>query len=181
MKTKINLNEKNILITGSPGFIGANLVIRLLKELSGGLLVSVDNLNDHYDVGLKKYRLELIERASESSNVKHEFIKGDIADKNFIDDLFSQYKFQIVVNLAAQGGVRYSIENPGAYIASNITGFFNILEACRHNPVEHLVYASTTLQARLSMAETKKSLSALTIKSIIPSRSTQQRKKATSY
>ena len=144
MKAPVNLNGKKILVTGSPGFIGANLVIRLLSEMTGGQVVSVDNLNNYYDVGLKNYRLGLIERAAKNSNVAHEFIKGDIADKNFIDELFSKYKFEIVVNLAAQAGVRYSIENPDAYIASNITGFFNVLEACRHNPVEHLVYASSS-------------------------------------
>ena len=134
MKTQINLNNKKILITGSPGFIGANLVIRLLSELSGSKIISVDNLNSYYDVNLKKYRLGLIEQASKKSRSTHEFIKGDIADKNFVDDLFTKYKFEIVVNLAAQAGVRYSIENPGAYIKSNITGFFNILEACRGTP-----------------------------------------------
>ena len=140
----INLNEKNILVTGSPGFIGANLVIRLLGELSGGKIISVDNLNNYYDVNLKYYRLNLIETAAKKSKSAHEFIKGNIADKNFVDDLFARYKFNIVVNLAAQAGVRYSIENPGVYIESNITGFFNILEACRYNPVEHLIYASSS-------------------------------------
>ncbi|MBR1486699.1 MAG: GDP-mannose 4,6-dehydratase [Synergistaceae bacterium] len=145
MKTQINLNEKNILVTGSPGFIGANLVLRLLSEMSGGKIVSVDNLNNYYDVGLKNYRLGLIENAAKNSEATHEFIKGDIADKNFIDDLFARYKFEIVVNLAAQAGVRYSIENPGAYIESNIVGFFNILEACRHDKkLEHLIYASSS-------------------------------------
>ncbi|MBR0094836.1 MAG: NAD-dependent epimerase/dehydratase family protein [Synergistaceae bacterium] len=144
MKAEINLNNKNILVTGSPGFIGANLVIRLLSELSGGRVVSVDSMNNYYDVGLKEYRLGLIEEAAKSSPVAHEFIKGNIADKNFIDELFARYGFDVVVNLAAQAGVRYSIENPGAYIESNIVGFFNILEACRHHPVEHLVYASSS-------------------------------------
>ncbi|MBR2207186.1 MAG: NAD-dependent epimerase/dehydratase family protein [Synergistaceae bacterium] len=144
MKTQINLNEKNILITGSPGFIGANLVIRLLSELSGSKIISVDNFNNYYDVGLKHYRRDLIEKAAKTSKATHEFIKGNIADKNFVDDLFARYKFDVVVNLAAQAGVRYSIENPATYIESNIVGFFNILEACRHNPVEHLVYASSS-------------------------------------
>ena len=144
MKQNINLNNKTILVTGSPGFIGANLVIRLLKELSGGTVVSLDNMNDYYDPKLKEYRLSLIEKVAEESSVDHIFIKGDIADKNLIDEIFKKYKFSIVVNLAAQAGVRYSIDHPDVYIQSNIIGFYNILEACRHNPVEHLIYASSS-------------------------------------
>lgn len=143
-KTKINLNGKNILVTGSPGFIGANLVLRLLKEMTSGTIVSLDNMNDYYDPKLKEYRLELIEKAAENSPVKHVFVKGSIADKPLIGKLFAEYKFDVVVNLAAQAGVRYSIDHPDVYIESNIIGFYNILEACRNNPVEHLIYASSS-------------------------------------
>ena len=143
-KTKIDLNGKNILVTGSPGFIGANLVLRLLKEMTSGTIVSLDNMNDYYDPKLKEYRLELIEKAAENASVKHVFVKGSIADKPLIDKLFAEYKFDVVVNLAAQAGVRYSIDHPDVYIESNIIGFYNILEACRNNPVEHLVYASSS-------------------------------------
>jgi nucleoside-diphosphate-sugar epimerase len=143
-KVKIDLNNKTILVTGSPGFIGANLVIRLLKEMSGGTVVSLDNMNDYYDVKLKEYRLGLIEKAAHTSPVKHIFIRGSIGDKELVDSLFEEYKFDIVVNLAAQAGVRYSIDHPDVYIESNIIGFYNILEACRNHPVEHLVYASSS-------------------------------------
>lgn len=145
MKEKIILNGKTILVTGSPGFIGANLVIRLLNELSEGtVIVSVDNMSDYYDVSLKEWRLKQIEEKAKYSAAKHIFIKGNIADKVMIDNLFKEYHFDIVVNLAAQAGVRYSIENPDVYIESNIIGFYNILEACRNNPVEHLIYASSS-------------------------------------
>ena len=143
-KVKINLNGKTILVTGSPGFIGANLVLRLLKEMKSGTIVSFDNLNDYYDPALKEYRLSLINEAAITSPVRHIFVKGNIADKALIDKLFAEYKFDVVVNLAAQAGVRYSIDHPDVYIESNIIGFYNILEACRHNPVEHLVYASSS-------------------------------------
>ena len=143
-KVHIDLNGKTILVTGSPGFIGANLVRRLLKEMNAGTVVSLDNMNNYYDPALKEYRLSLTENAAENSAVKHVFVKGSIADKALIDRLFSEYKFDIVVNLAAQAGVRYSIDHPDVYIESNIIGFYNILEACRNNPVEHLVYASSS-------------------------------------
>ena len=143
-KVKIELDNKTILVTGSPGFIGANLVIRLLKEMKGGIVISLDNMNDYYDPKLKEYRLSLIEQEAETSSAKHVFIKGSIADKTLIDKIFSEYKPSVVVNLAAQAGVRYSIDHPDAYIESNIIGLYNILEACRHNPVEHLVYASSS-------------------------------------
>ena len=143
-KTKITLNGKTILVTGSPGFIGANLVMRLLKEMSSGTVVSLDNMNDYYDPALKEYRLRLIEKAAENSKAEHLFVKGSIGNKVLIDRLFAEYHFDIVVNLAAQAGVRYSIDHPDVYIESNIVGFYNILEACRHNPVEHLVYASSS-------------------------------------
>ncbi|MBQ9263283.1 MAG: NAD-dependent epimerase/dehydratase family protein [Clostridia bacterium] len=138
------MNNKAILVTGSPGFIGANLVIRLLKDMSGGTIVSLDNMNDYYDPQLKEYRLSLVEKAAQSSTVKHVFVKGSIGDKALVNDLFEKYHFDIVVNLAAQAGVRYSIDHPDVYIESNVIGFYNILEACRHFPVEHLVYASSS-------------------------------------
>ncbi len=136
---KRNLNGKKILVTGAAGFIGANLSLRLLNDFENITLVGLDNMNDYYDVSLKEYRLAKLQ---EYSNFI--FVKGNLADKKLIDELFSKYKFDVVVNLAAQAGVRYSITNPGAYIESNIIGFYNILEACRNNPVEHLVYASSS-------------------------------------
>ena len=136
---------KNILVTGSAGFIGANLVKRLFKDMKSSTIVGIDNLNSYYDVSLKEYRLrELDNLNSQLSTVNYQFVKGSIADRELINKLFAEYKFDIVVNLAAQAGVRYSIENPDVYIESNIIGFYNILEACRHNPVEHLVYASSS-------------------------------------
>lgn len=144
MKTKVDLNGKTILVTGSPGFIGANLVLRLLKEMKSGTIISLDNMNDYYDPGLKEYRLGLIEKAAKDSPVQHIFIRGDLSNKALIDDLFETHHPAVVVNLAAQAGVRYSIDHPDVYIASNLIGFYNILEACRHFPVEHLVYASSS-------------------------------------
>lgn len=126
------------LVTGAAGFIGSNLVMRLLGEDPEAVVVGLDNMNDYYDVSLKEWRLKQIV----SGNWK--FIKGDIADKSLVEKLFSEEHFDIVVNLAAQAGVRYSITNPDAYIYSNIIGFYNILEACRHYPVKHLVYASSS-------------------------------------
>ena len=143
-KQPISLTDKTILVTGSPGFIGAYLVLRLLRELSGGTVVSLDNMNDYYEVSLKEWRLAQIEEAAKSSAVKHVFVKGSIGDKALVDRLFEQYHFDVVVNLAAQAGVRYSIDHPDVYIESNLVGFYNILEACRHYPVEHLVYASSS-------------------------------------
>ncbi len=134
----------SILVTGSAGFIGANLIIRLLKDMNGGVMISLDSMNDYYDISLKEYRLNLIENAVKESNVRYIFVKGSIADKALVDSLFEEYKFDIVVNLAAQAGVRHSIEHPDVYIESNIIGFYNILEACRNHPVEHLVYASSS-------------------------------------
>lgn len=134
-----------ILITGSAGFIGSNLVLRLLKTEPGHEIVGLDNMNDYYDVSLKEYRLQQIDAYVKSHpECTYRFIKGNIADKSLIDSLFEEEHFDIVVNLAAQAGVRYSIENPDAYIQSNVIGFYNILEACRHNPVQHLVYASSS-------------------------------------
>lgn len=141
---KIDLNGKTILVTGSPGFIGTNLVIRLLKEMGSGTVVSLDNMNDYYEVSLKEWRLEQIEKAVVRSPVEHIFVRGSIGDMVLVNELFNTYHFDVVVNLAAQAGVRYSIDHPDVYIESNIIGFYNILEACRHNPVEHLVYASSS-------------------------------------
>ena len=143
-KIHVELNGKTILVTGSPGFIGANLVLRLLKEMNSGTVISLDNMNDYYDPALKEYRLSLIEDAAKESSVKHVFIRGSIADKALVDQTFAKYQPSVVVNLAAQAGVRYSIDHPDVYIESNLIGFYNILEACRHNPVEHLVYASSS-------------------------------------
>lgn len=129
-KVKIDLNNKNILVTGSPGFIGANLVLRLLKDMTAGTVISLDNMNDYYDPTLKEYRLGLIEEAAKSSPARHVFVKSSIADKVLVDQVFAEYKPAVVVNLAAQAGVRYSIDHPDVYIESNLIGFYNILEAC---------------------------------------------------
>ena len=149
--TNIELKGKTILVTGGAGFIGSNLILELLRTVENINIVSIDNLNDYYDVSIKEWRLSEIEKEIEKHpNSKYYFIKGDIADKNTIDSIFNEYKPEIVVNLAAQAGVRYSIINPDAYIQSNIIGFYNILEACRHSydngkkGVEHLVYASSS-------------------------------------
>ncbi|MBR2708610.1 MAG: SDR family NAD(P)-dependent oxidoreductase [Bacilli bacterium] len=133
------MDNQKILVTGAAGFIGSNLCERLLSDYKDITLVGLDNMNDYYDVSLKEYRLSKLK-----NNSNFIFVKGDVADKKLIDDLFDKYKFDIVVNLAAQAGVRYSVENPDAYINSNIIGFYNILEACRHNMPKHLVYASSS-------------------------------------
>lgn len=137
---KIDLKGKTILITGAAGFIGSNLVKELFNTVDDIKIIGIDNMNDYYDVSIKEYRLEKINKL----NKNFIFIKGDISDKDTIDNLFNEYKPRVVVNLAAQAGVRYSITNPDAYIKSNLIGFYNILEACRHNEVEHLVYASSS-------------------------------------
>ena len=141
----IQLQGKTILVTGAAGFIGANLVMEVLKTVQPVHIVGLDNLSDYYDVSIKAYRLAEIEKlVAENPQSNWEFIKGNIADKALIEQLFEKYKFTVVVNLAAQAGVRYSITNPDVYIESNIIGFYNILEACRNHPVEHLVYASSS-------------------------------------
>jgi len=142
---------QTILVTGAAGFIGSNLVMELLRSLSPVQIIGLDNMNDYYDVSIKEYRLEQIAASAiELSESQWIFIKGNLADKALIDKIFADYQPEIVVNLAAQAGVRYSITNPDAYIESNLIGFYNILEACRHSydngskGVEHLVYASSS-------------------------------------
>lgn len=151
LSNNMNLNNKTILITGAAGFIGSNLVMELFRTVNKVKIVGVDNMNDYYDVSLKEYRLYEIEKlTSEHPESEWIFIKGDISDRKLIDTIFEEYQFDIVVNLAAQAGVRYSIDHPDVYIESNIIGFYNILEACRHSydngakGVEHLVYASSS-------------------------------------
>lgn len=137
--SKVDLENRTILVTGAAGFIGSNLVKRIYKETPNVAVIGIDNMNAYYDVALKDFRLKELEQYSTFT-----FVKGNIADKKLINELFEKYKPSIVVNLAAQAGVRYSITNPDAYIESNLVGFFNILEACRNYPVEHLVYASSS-------------------------------------
>ncbi len=148
---KIDLKNKTILVTGSAGFIGSNLVLELLSSLSPLTIIGIDNMNDYYDVSIKEWRLTEIDKCLLAhSDSSYKFYRGDIADKSLIDKIFNEHKPDVVVNLAAQAGVRYSITNPDAYIQSNLIGFYNILEACRHSydngekGVEHLVYASSS-------------------------------------
>ncbi len=158
LQNNIQLEGAYVLVTGAAGFIGSNLVMRLFQEMKRGTIVGLDNMNSYYDVSLKEYRIREIE-SQPHSEVDWHFVRGDIADKELVNRLFAEYKFDIVVNLAAQAGVRYSIENPDAYIQSNMIGFYNILEACRHSfdgidngqltidnyrGVKHLVYASSS-------------------------------------
>ncbi len=147
---EINLNSSTILVTGAAGFIGSNLVARLLRNLENAKIVGIDNLNDYYSPALKQSRLDSLEKEARRSSSSWRFMRGNIADKTFLDDLFGDFPFNVVVNLAAQAGVRYGMENPYAYVESNLVGFVNILEACRHSydcakkGVEHLVYASSS-------------------------------------
>lgn len=141
----INLESKTILVTGAAGFIGANLVAALLNTVKDIKLVGLDNINDYYDVSIKEYRLSEIRKlAAAKPDCTWTFIKGNLADKALIEKIFTESKPEMVVNLAAQAGVRYSITNPDVYVESNLVGFYNILEACRNHPVEHLVYASSS-------------------------------------
>lgn len=145
LTTNIDLKNKTVLVTGAAGFIGSNLVMELLRTVENINVVGLDNMNDYYDVSIKDYRLSEIEKlAAQYPSSKWTFIRGNIADKAIIANCFAHYKFNVVVNLAAQAGVRYSITNPDVYIESNVVGFYNILEACRNHPVEHLVYASSS-------------------------------------
>lgn len=151
MQKNMVLRKKNIFITGSAGFIGSNLVLNLLQNIEPVNIIGIDNMNDYYDVSIKEYRLQQIEQvAKKHLDSSWTFIKGSIADKTLVNDIFEKYHPSIVVNLAAQAGVRYSITNPDVYIESNLIGFYNILEACRHSydngqaGVQHLVYASSS-------------------------------------
>ena len=148
LEKNIDLAEKRILVTGAAGFIGANLVIELMGRYPGCRIKGIDNVNNYYDVGIKEYRLDKIAAAAQYDD-QFELIRGSIADRDLVDRVFDEFKPEVVVNLAAQAGVRYSIENPGAYMESNMIGFYNILEACRHSyddgpGVKHLVYASSS-------------------------------------
>ncbi len=144
-KRNIILKNKTVLVTGAAGFIGANLVLELLRKESPLTIIGIDNMNDYYDVSIKEYRLsEIVKTANAHHDSKWVFIKGSIADKALVEDTFKKYEPSVVVNLAAQAGVRYSITNPDVYIESNIIGFYNILEACRAHAVDHLVYASSS-------------------------------------
>jgi len=144
LKPNVDLNNKTVLVTGAAGFIGCNLVKELLRSFHGMRIVGIDNMNDYYDVSIKEFRLAEIEKAVAQSDCAWRFVRGSIADKALIESIFTEEKPAVVVNLAAQAGVRYSITNPDVYIEANLIGFYNILEACRHNEVEHLVYASSS-------------------------------------
>ena len=145
LERNVNLEGASVLVTGAAGFVGYHLVLELLETVPGIKIVGLDNMNDYYDVSIKDFRLSEIEKKiAEKSGASWEFIRGDISDKALIDSCFEKYGFDVVVNLAAQAGVRYSITNPDAYIRSNVIGFYNILEACRNFPVKHLVYASSS-------------------------------------
>ena len=139
MKTRVELENKTILVTGSAGFIGFYLSKRLLEEIKGVKVIGFDSINDYYDVSLKEWRLDQLSKYDNFI-----FVRGNLADKELVNKVFKDYKPSVVVNLAAQAGVRYSIDHPDVYIESNLIGFYNILEACRYNPVEHLVYASSS-------------------------------------
>ena len=145
LKPNVDLNHKTVLITGVAGFIGSFLVRELLCSYDTVHIVGIDNMNEYYDVSLKEQRLEQIRKTAETrADSTWTFCPGTIANKELVENLFAEYKFDVVINLAAQAGVRYSIENPDAYVESNLIGFYHILEACRNHPVEHLVYASSS-------------------------------------
>ena len=141
----VDLSNKTVLITGAAGFIGASLAERLFLSEKNLRIVGIDSMNDYYDPSIKEYRLSKISAAASSlPRGSWEFIRGNIADRTLVDSLFEKHGFSVVINLAAQAGVRYSITNPDVYIESNVVGFYNILEACRKYPVDHLVYASSS-------------------------------------
>ena len=141
----VDLKNSTVLVTGAAGFIGSNLVMELLRTVEPIRIVGIDNMNDYYDPAIKEYRLSEIDKlAGEHPSSEWIFVKGNIADRPLLEELFEKYRFNVAVNLAAQAGVRYSITNPDVYIESNLIGFYNILECCRHYPVEHLVYASSS-------------------------------------
>lgn len=147
IEPNVSLDNKTVLVTGAAGFIGSNLVKALMKSTKNISVVGIDNMNDYYDVSIKEYRLKQLEDLAgerKSEGVSWSFVRGNIADKELIEKIFAEYGFDVVVNLAAQAGVRYSITHPDVYIESNLIGFYNILEACRNHPVEHLVYASSS-------------------------------------
>ena len=144
LQPNVSLAGKTVLITGAAGFVGANLVLSLMKKEPSTRIVGVDNMNDYYDVSIKEYRLSEIDRASKAAKADFTLIRGSIADATLVERTFAEYRPDVVVNLAAQAGVRYSIDHPDVYIESNVIGFYNILEACRRYPVEHLVYASSS-------------------------------------
>lgn len=144
LQSNITLEGSTILVTGAAGFIGANLVLELFRSARNVRVVGLDSLNDYYDVSIKEFRLKQIESAAARTGSEWVFVKGNIADKKLVNGVFERYHFDIMINLAAQAGVRYSITNPDAYVESNLVGFYNILEACRHFPVKHLVYASSS-------------------------------------
>ena len=164
---KVELNNKRIFVTGGAGFIGAFLCKEVLRRFPDADIVAFDSMNSYYEVSLKEYRLGDIKRVALDSNIisgteflsenftagRFTFIRGNLADKALVEEVFQKYRFDVVVNLAAQAGVRYSIDHPDVYIESNIIGFYNILEACRHYPVEHLVYASSSVYRVLSPRE----------------------------
>ena len=144
LNENIQLNGKTVLVTGAAGFIGANLTMALLRNVQNITVVGLDNLNDYYEISLKEHRLDNILAAARESGNRWEFVRGDLADRDLVENLFRDRGFDLVVNLAAQAGVRYSIDHPDVYMQSNVIGFYNILEACRRYPVEHLVYASSS-------------------------------------
>lgn len=156
----INLENKSILITGAAGFIGANLVMELLRDVKTVNIVGLDCMSDYYDVSIKEYRLaEIGKLANRAAESRLHFVKGNLADLALLEQLFQEHSFDIVVNLTAQAGVRYSVTNPDAYIESNLVGFYNILEACRRSPVAHLVYATESQRSATHWSKNSRGVS----------------------